>query len=116
MKKNFSELNKFFEYWRDMPDFRVAAKGLCIFKAEIRYKFHGTQVKHITEVMIQRSGFKDGTVSLTESGPFISETFHLDFSPEWQTYRYSEKTHSLSIKGNSEKMHGDYKVIIRPIS
>ncbi len=42
--------------------------------------------------------------------------FHLRLQIAWQRYYFDEPSESLIITGSSDKMNGDYRVTISPIS
>ena len=100
--------------WRGRLGFALYGHGLCRFRAQVAYCSRGTRVVHVTNVAIQRHGSEDGKVSLTADPPLIEDLFHLDFSPKFQQYRLDTKSNSLIIKGRSDKMGGDYAVVITP--
>ena len=112
---NHSVLKKFVDHWRDSPGFEVNDCGNCRFHARVKYEFRTTELVHTTLVSIQRNGYEDGKVSLEEAGPLVSEVFHLDFSPDWQIYKYGSSHDSLIVKGDSGKMGGEYRVVITPV-
>lgn len=112
---NYSVLSRFVDHWRDTAGFEVNDYGNCRFRAQVKYEFRDTELVHTTAVFIQRNGYEDGKVSLEESGPLVSEVFHLDFSPERQVYRYGTRRDSLIVKGSSPKMGGKYRVVITPV-
>lgn len=113
--KSHLALKNFVDYWRGKPGFAINALGLCTFNARVTYTFRGTKLVHTTGVMIQRNGYEDGKVSLEEAGPLVAEVFHLDFLPKWQRYSVGTRSHSLIIKGSSQKMGGEYVVVIMPV-
>jgi hypothetical protein len=113
--EKFHELHKFIEYWRERTGFSINS-GLCIFNAKIKYEFAEQRISQVTKVIIRLFGYDDGKISLDEAGPLVSATFHLDFSPDFQDYKHGKKTNSLIISGASKKMHGEYRVIIKPVS
>lgn len=114
--ENFSAIEKFVDYWRDRQGFEVTPVGFCIFPAFITYEFRGTAVEHKTTCRITRNGYEYGKVSLDEAGPLVAEVFHLDFSPNYQTYSYDKKSHDFIVEGKSPKMVGNYRVVIAPIA
>lgn len=115
--KNAREIYKFVEYWRnqDNDDFKVADTGNCSFKADVLYKYGGREIDQQTSVTIIRNGYSDGKISIDEVGVLSSAIFHLDFYPNYQDYEYDKVENSLVVKGNSDKMFGDYTVTITPI-
>lgn len=110
---NAQEIADFAIHWRGQPGFIVTAVGHCKFQAEVTYQSGSKTVVHETECTIFRNGIEDGKVSLEEDGPLVSEMFHLDFSPDLQTYEFDKGSQALIITGNSKKM-GKYRVEIVP--
>ncbi len=115
---NFRELHKFLDYWDDKEDIFEMPKssGHPSFRAVVVYeseKRTTTRVTSITACVL--SGPNDGILSLGEAKGLRPEDYHLDFSPDFQEYRYAESTHALVVSGKSEKM-GVYKVTITPVS
>lgn len=55
-----------------------------------------------------------GDIIIEEIGDFQAEDFHTGFSPAFQSYRYIKSNLSIVIDGNSDKMHGSYRVHITP--
>lgn len=88
--------------------------GNCKFKAVVEYRSPKRNVSAVTDVSIIRNGYNDGAVMLGEAEGLSATDFHLDFSTDWQKYRYSVDTYALIITGKSQKMGGDYSVSILP--
>jgi hypothetical protein len=112
--KNAQQIADFAIHWRGSDGFKVTAVGNCVFDAVVTYEFGGKSVEHETSCTIVRNGYEDGKISLDEAGPLVSELFHLDFTPEWQTYNFDRSTGALIVTGNSPKMGGSYRVKIQP--
>lgn len=83
------------------------------FDASIRYTWMNKSKIFAATVRAEVNGYHAGTIQLHPHNNEVSEeTFHLDFSDEWQTYTYNEANNSLEISGKSQKMGGAYKVEI----
>lgn len=111
---NAQEIADFAIHWRGQPGFTVTAVGHCKFQADVTYQFGGKLVQHETACIVFRNGIEDGKVSLEEDGPLVSEMFHLDFTPDFQTYKFDTVSHALIVTGKSKKMGGNYRVEILP--
>jgi hypothetical protein len=111
---NHQQIKNFVDFWRGSEGFEVAATGNCTFKADITYCFAGQVVEDDTVVTIIRNGYQDGRVALAEGVILSPEIFHLDFSPDFQRYKYDKSDHALQVEGSSPKMRGTYKVVIAP--
>lgn len=112
---NARAIKDFSDYWRDHDKFEVTPVGNCIFPANVHYDFDGKEVEQNTTVTIIRNGYSDGKVSIEEKGLLSAIIFHLDFSTDFQKYRYKKSDHSFIVEGESPKMHGAYKVTISPL-
>jgi len=88
--------------------------GDCSFLGFVTYESKFGTENFKTRIRIQRSGYDDGKISLDESGRFVSEKYHLDFSARFQTVEYDEESKMLIIKDQSSKM-GKYKLQILPV-
>jgi len=91
----------------------MAADGF-MFQARIVYEYDDLKKKigGSSKVQISLGGYnEDGKVSIDESGPLVSEYFHLTFMPIFQTYKCDDE-HNLVITGNSSKL-GDYSVKLK---
>jgi hypothetical protein len=111
---NAQEIADFAIHWRGQPGFNVTAVGHCKFQAEVTYQFGNKTVVHDTECTIFRNGIEDGKISLEEDGPLVSAIFHLDFTPDFQTYKFDKSSQALIVTGKSSKMGGNYRVEILP--
>lgn len=112
---NHQAIKDFFDHWCEHTTFTVFPTGNCTFPATVTYQFADKVIEQATTATMIRNGYEDGKVSLGEQGVLSAELFHLDFSPRFQTYRYSKPDHSFTVEGDSPKMHGPYKVVIAPI-
>lgn len=113
--QNHQAIKDFADHWRKSPGFDIAPTGNCTFEANVVYSFNGKEVEEATFVTIIRNGFEDGKVSIREAGALIAELFHLDFSPDFQEFRYRDRDGSFIVTGDSQKMRGPYEVTISPI-
>ena len=111
---NTDAIESFVDHWRDRESFTVAATGNCSFAAFITYEFADGEISAETTVTIIRNGYKEGMISLAEGPTLSAELFHLDFSRDYQNYSYRKSDHSLIVRGGSQKMRGDYRVVIIP--
>jgi len=84
--------------------------GNVTFKAQIKYMFRNQTLSSYTDVKIIRNGYDDGKVSLSENDELNANFLHLDFTPNYQEYKYDSSDSSLTIIGSSSKMSGDYIV------
>ncbi len=112
--KNHLAIKHFVDHWCEHQGFEINSVGNCIFPSTVTYEFRGSSIEHKTICRITRNGYEDGKVSLDETGPLVSEVFHLDFSPDFQTFSYNNKSHSFIVEGKSPKMGGNYRVFITP--
>ena len=87
--------------------------GNATFKAQIQYKFRQETLSSDTDVKIIRNGYDDGKISLTENDELNVNFLHLDFTPDYQEYKYNSDDSSLTITGSSPKMSGDYTIEIK---
>jgi hypothetical protein len=111
---NFSAMREFVEYWCDRPGVDIDSVGNCRFGANVEYAYAGKAIREHTAVTFVRNGYEDGKVMLEEAGSLSIRSFHLDFSPNLQSYEYRSADHSFHIKGQSPKMRGEYWVKIFP--
>jgi hypothetical protein len=111
---NARGIGDFWGYWakRHHPGFVSGEQ--CDFLASITYKWRGRSQIGSTVVRLERSGYNGGDVHFVESAPFVSETHHLTFSADFQSYSYGSADHALVIEGQSSKM-GRYMIIVLPI-
>jgi len=86
--------------------------GNATFEAEILYTFRNQSINSSTDVKIIRNGYNDGKVSLGENDELNVNFLHLDFTPDYQKYKYDSSDSSLTITGSSQKMGGNYTVKI----
>jgi hypothetical protein len=111
---NHQAIKNFVDYWRGKNNFETAPTGNCTFRAAVKYMFDAKVIEQDTTATIIRNGYEDGKVSISERGTLSAELFHLDFSPDFQKFKYKKSDHSFTVEGDSPKMHGPYKVIISP--
>ena len=107
-------LMDFVDYWRGTNGFVVHPTGNCEFRAQVAYSFGGNVVVDITMIQMIRNGFDDGTVRLDEAPSLPAASFHLDFSPTYQTYQFRGSDGAFVISGKSRKMAGKYSVTMKP--
>lgn len=84
--------------------------GNVTFNAQIKYTFRNQTLNSYTDVKIIRNGYDDGKVSLSENDELNVNFLHLDFTPNYQEYKYDSSDSSLTITGSSPKMSGEYIV------
>lgn len=113
-KKNYSEIHKFVQYWRNNSGAEVSSVGNATLDCSISYSSNRGEESFRTNVTIVRNGYDDGKISLSELKNFLAEDYHLDFSANFQDIRYHDKAKSLVIKSKSTKM-GEYEVHLVPI-
>lgn len=89
--------------------------GNCKFKAVVEYRSPAKNASVVTDVSIIRNGNNDGAVMLDEACALQASDFHLDFSTDWQQYRFAKDRGALVITGSSQKMGGTYSVSILPV-
>jgi hypothetical protein len=100
----------------DAHDIQNDEFGNCDFKAVVEFKSQARSGTGITNVKIIRNGYDDGLIKLDDTKEFPVKHFHLDFSPTFQSYSFSEADSKLVISGKSPKMAGSYTVTIYPLS
>jgi hypothetical protein len=108
------QLYYFGQHWRDHPSFEVLPVGNYVFPALVTYEYGGKSVTELTTCTAVRNGYEDGKISLEERGVLSSTIFHLDFTDDFQTYKFDKSTFALVVSGSSQKMGGSYKVTILP--
>lgn len=86
--------------------------GNCHFDAFVKYSSNLHSTKSFTEVLFVRNGYDDGQISLTANMDLSVERYHLDFTERFQTYEFHQVANEFVIKGRSDKMGGDYRVVI----
>ena len=111
---NFSELYDFVEFFGHKA-LGVDPVGNCHFEGLVRYRSSKEPFVGRTSILIVRNGFEDGKISLSEQSGLEAEQFHLDFSPDFQKYKFNKKSRSLRVSGSSDKMGGEYRVSITPV-
>ncbi|WP_345875000.1 hypothetical protein [Shewanella algae] len=89
--------------------------GNLLFYAFVEYQSPARNASEITSVKIFRNGYQDGQISLGETGDFVAEDYHLDFTTQYQQYSFYEEDKKLIVLGKSPKMGGKYNVSISPV-
>jgi len=89
--------------------------GNLEFEGIAEYRSSARNATEETVIRIIRNGYDDGAIILSEVGDFSVNDYHLDFTPKYQKYVYSNDDNKLVIHGNSPKMGGRYSVSISPI-
>ncbi len=89
--------------------------GNCYFEGYVEYKSNVGNQSVITKVTFIGNGFNDGDIRLEEAESIQAQDYHLDFNTTHQTYSYNSSNKSLSIKGKSKKMGGEYNITIKSI-
>jgi len=89
--------------------------GNLEFKALVEYASSVKNVTDATEVSIKRNGYNDGAIGLGETDRLSATHFHLDFTINYQKYRFSKEDGKLTITGTSFKMGGSYSVTLLPV-
>lgn len=108
---NFEALHDFIE----SHEFEQHPNGNRFFDALVDYSSSKKSIAIKTGVRIFRTaGLHDGKIALTEQDNFTADDFHLDFSADFQTYKFEAKKANLTITGKSPKM-GSYTVVITPV-
>jgi len=88
--------------------------GNLYFEALAEYRSPARNATEITNIIIIRNGYQDGEIALDETGDFSANTYHLNFTADFQDYVFSNSDNKLTINGNSSKMGGKYSVSIHP--
>ncbi|WP_277809707.1 hypothetical protein [Chromohalobacter canadensis] len=101
--------------FKDAHDLETDQVGNLDFRAFVEYRSPSRNASEITNVKIIRNGYQDGQISIEESGELVAENYHLDFTTQYQKYRYCEEGKKLSVAGGSPKMGGKYSVAISPV-
>lgn len=112
---SITEIAKFGSAWQEKKGFLVDASGTYKFAARIKYVSprQGTQIETL-DVKIIRNGNEDGRISIDEGNTLNAATHHLDFSADYQKYRFDESAKALVVSGTSPKMGGSYTVSLLP--
>ena len=90
------------------------SSNVSIFNCNIIYKYKRGTFYFDTTGWFQNDTMSFGHIRLAERGELTANIFHLDFDQKYQNYSFNG--HSLVICGKSDKMMGEYEVIITPIS
>jgi hypothetical protein len=88
--------------------------GNLSFQALVEYKSPARNSTEVTGVTISRNGYNDGSIGIDETSDMSANDYHLDFTTDYQQYRYSDEKEKLIITGNSPKMGGGYSVSLLP--
>lgn len=110
--ENHLVLRDFVDHWDNLV--RPTRFSTAIFHCTVTYSFKRKTVTDKTKALIQRTGYEDGKVSLVETDTLTAERFHMDFSPDYQSYSLTPDK-LLRIDGKSPKMGGAYSVTIFPL-
>lgn len=91
------------------------------FRARVHYEFMGKSLVDDTGIHIERTaGITENCVHITETDALTAEALHLDFSPNYQDYKYDSGSGALVITQGakskpSPKMGPNYRVTIVPL-
>ena len=110
LMKNFMELSTFCDEWRDFENFNPSFFSATVIYNSVKY---GRETEKCT-INVYRAIPRDGNIVILSNGVLQSETHHLEVSPIFQTYQFDEDDASLVIRGNSEKMGGNYSIKLTP--
>ena len=91
-----------------------SSNGNGVFMAKINYSKQANTLTSFSEVSLIRNGYNDGAVKINETKELNINSYHLDFSHEFQEFKFDTSTKELVIKGSSQKMSGEYIVKIIP--
>ena len=113
--QGLQQIYEFMQEWREIENFHVLPNGNLQFSALITYSSpkYGTQTT-ASLIMVDRTGKSDGNINILDNGPLNSDTHHLGFSERFQSYEFDKSTGALVISGDSPKMGGKYKVMLKP--
>jgi hypothetical protein len=110
-----AEMKDFVDFWSERDSINVDPHGNCEFHGQVSYTSNrGTVVDAVT-VRFIRNGYEDGKIRLEETDSLPAENFHLDFSPDFQTYEFRASDGALVVCGKSTKMGGAYSVTMVPV-
>lgn len=112
--KSYLALNAFVDNWRDSPSFFVDAHGNCTFRAHVNYESPKVNVSQSTIVRIRRGEPFDGKVHIESKLQPAAELSYLQFNPLRHIYEYATERGLLRIRGQSDRVGGDYTVTICP--
>jgi hypothetical protein len=110
-RKSLMELMAFLQ--ANIEKTRDKATGGYSFGARVAYHHNSETKTFNTTVTVETGAWNGGKVSMTENGECpSSSTHHLDFEPKFQSMLFDRPSNLMVIKGNSQKMGGDYQVTI----
>lgn len=110
-----AEMKEFVDFWSDRDSVNVDPYGNCEFHGQVSYTSSFGTVVDTTTVRFIRNGYDDGKIRLGETGSLTAGNFHLDFSPDFQTYAFRASDGALIVCGKSPKMGGAYSVTVVPV-
>ncbi|MFP3801848.1 hypothetical protein [Paraburkholderia sp. SIMBA_027] len=110
-----AEMKDFVDFWSDRESVNVDPYGNCEFHGEVSYASNRGTVVDTATVRFIRNGYEDGKIRLEETSSLTAESFHLDFSPDFQTYEFRVSDGALVVCGKSMKMGGAYSVTVVPV-
>ena len=92
---------------------KVLVNGNWLITTMVKYYANGKEVKEFLPVTLHLVGFDGGKISIDEGQKINLESFHLDFTPDFQEYKCQEDG-SILITGKFPKL-GVYRVIIEGV-
>lgn len=110
--QNVMAATKFIRAWGKKV--KHHSTSMCLFRCLVSYTSRDKKHQVETVAKIHTDGIDAGKVSLDETDDFSVDDFHLDFSPDFQSYKIND-ANILVISGSSPKMSGKYSVQITPI-
>lgn len=111
---NIDAIQRFLDFWKKRGLVQIENFRPIRFSAMVRYQWMINKVIQEAKVEIVREGQFPFQVRIEETGVFSVKVFHLSLSPDYQRIRVGKRSKALLIRGNSEKMGGDYRVRIKP--
>ncbi len=88
-------------------------QGNVFVNASVHFFYNQRELESYTQVHIVRAGYNYGDMRLEENGELNDNYIHLFFKERFQNYKFDPTSSSLIVTGSSDKMNGDYKVVIR---
>jgi len=114
MNPAFLALQEFRSVWAgaDQGDVRQSGR----FKVWCRVSYHAPAQNGLgdTLVTILFDGYEQGQINIDETDELTLADFHLQFSPDFQSYSFDTDNDTLVVEGSSQKMGGGYMVRIHP--
>jgi hypothetical protein len=110
-----AEMKDFVDFWSSRDSVNVDPNGNCEFHGQVSYTSNRGAIVDTAKVRFIRNGYEDGKIRLDETGSLTAENFHLDFSPDFQTYEFRASDGALVVCGKSNKMGGAYSVTVVPL-